>query len=217
MHCLQSVQNYLENEDTSLITNFSMTALGLSFLKHELIANKRTHILELGSGLSTVFMARLIKKEGLSARILSVEHDPAWANKIVDHIKAVGLQDLIDIKLVPLVENPAASKGNKWYDRSLLTSKLEESAMFDLIIVDGPPAYHPAIELSRYGALPFFINKMAKESVIVLDDAGRPGEQKVLHLWKKEFGAEFRILNNRLAVYRKGLLSLEFPQHEGCI
>jgi hypothetical protein len=73
-----------------------------------------------------------------------------------------------------------------------------------LAIVDGPGAWKPEIRLSRYTALPFLINKLAKNFSIYLDDINRKGEKQVLSLWKKKYTMKFEKINDTSAVFIKG-------------
>ena len=54
-----------------------------------------------------------------------------------------------------------------------------------LAICDGPPG---STKGGRYGFMPNFNDRLAPDAVILLDDADRSGEQKVLQRWQEEFG-----------------------------
>lgn len=52
----------------------------------------------------------------------------------------------------------------------------------DLLFVDGPPA--TKIDDIRKSALPFFWDRMTNTGKVVLDDAGRKGEIRMIKEWK---------------------------------
>ena len=57
-------------------------------------------------------------------------------------------------------------------------------------IADGPPGNTKG---GRYGLLPIMRSRLAPDVVILLDDAERPGEQRVLQQWKAEYQAAYEL------------------------
>ena len=73
-------------------------------------------------------------------------------------------------------------------------------AQIDALIVDGPPGGTDR-RLSRYPALPFFIEVLSPSALIILDDLERPGEREVLNRWESEFELRFeRLPHLRIAI-----------------
>jgi len=56
--------------------------------------------------------------------------------------------------------------------------------------------YHPDIELSPYGAIPFVLSRISDECTIAFNDCERNEE----NVWKAQYGLSFDILNNRLGI-----------------
>jgi hypothetical protein len=56
----------------------------------------------------------------------------------------------------------------------------------DLLIIDGPPAAHPDKRFARLGALQF-IPVLAEDFVIIVDDAERGGEARLVNAITEEF------------------------------
>jgi hypothetical protein len=54
-----------------------------------------------------------------------------------------------------------------------------------MLIIDGPPGLTQ--ELARYPALPILLRMLSDDAVILLDDASRTDEAKIVKLWQKEF------------------------------
>ena len=71
-------------------TSSAMTPNAVVHILNEIIINNRTRILELGMGLSTLYIAKLAKElEGV--RLLSVDHDSCWINICRQNLLAKGL------------------------------------------------------------------------------------------------------------------------------
>lgn len=86
-------------------------------------AKQAKRILEAGTGLTTLVMAR----SNPDAEIVSLEHDPEWAAKIRKEMALLGITN------VKIIESPLKDYGDKvWY------SDMPEGE-FDLVVCDGPP------------------------------------------------------------------------------
>jgi predicted O-methyltransferase YrrM len=145
-------------------------------LVRELIGAGRTSVLECGSGLSTVTIARSLRTAD-RGHVHALEHAPEFAattRAALAEERLDGFATLID---APLIDG--------WYDRPAL-ARLPDSGV-ELLLVDGPPAGEPALERSRYPALPELAGRLAPGAAIVLDDAEREGERWVLERWLAEF------------------------------
>lgn len=113
----------------------------IDFIKSRL--NKNLTIFEYGSGNSTLFYAKRVKK------VVSVEHDEAWFNKIVKE-KATNAEMIFT----------HLEKGGEYSKKA---SSLDQK--FDIVIVDGR---------DRVNCCKNSINALSENGVIVLDDSERP-------------------------------------------
>jgi hypothetical protein len=104
--------------------------------------NKQLSIFEYGSGSSTLFYAKHVK------RVVSVEHDQAWFNKIV--------------KSKPQNAEMIFSKLERGGEYARKAASLEEK--FDIIIVDGRDRVNCCINS---------VSALSATGVIVLDDSER--------------------------------------------
>lgn len=190
----------IQDKHQSLRTSFSMDDFGLRFILEELHNKKCKNIIEFGSGLSTIYLAELIRKSLLEVKITSVESDAYWLDKVKKHADEHDLSQYINFIYAPVYPDVRLGGYNKWYDLGILEKIISSTIRFDLVIIDGPIAYYPDIELSRYGAVPFVISRISDTCTIVLDDCNRKGEKEVMELWKKEFGLSFSVHNGRMAV-----------------
>ncbi len=149
----------------------------LALVCNLVITQARTGIVELGSGISTVVLGRLLARRGL--RLRTVEHDAAWLDVVTGLVADAGLRDSVDLVHAPL--------DDVWYDADAVHRALS-AVTVDLLLVDGPPAWRPGSNLARLPALDQLGPYLTKDSIIVLDDADRPGERAVAAAWCEAHG-----------------------------
>jgi predicted O-methyltransferase YrrM len=181
-----------------------MKTYGLAFLRNEMVLNKRYSIIEFGSGLSTLFMALVVKRFSLPTKIITIESETAWVDRIEKKIYEMDLSSIITVVPATIIPMPSLGKENNWYDLNHLPSSILNSSPFDMVVIDGPPAYNENISLSRFMALPFIKNLLCDKYSIFLDDADRKGEKTVMSMWKQQFGFDFKTYNNEIALFRMG-------------
>lgn len=196
--------------DPNTISSFSLDNYGLVFLQNEIILNSRKNIIEFGSGLSTLCMALLIKKLSLKSKVISVEGDLGWYKKITQQVKTLGLDHISDIIYAPLTPYQSSLGTQNWYCTRTLKDNLMNK-LFDLVVIDGPPAYHREISLSRHPAFPFIFDYLNENCTVMLDDMDRDGEKNVVASWHKQFGINFSLYSNKLGVYRRGAFINSHP------
>lgn len=169
---------------------WAMRPSGLLAVLNEVVLGSRERILECGSGISTIYLARLLAERG--GVVLSLEHDPDWAGFVEEALEAEGLGERARVVLAPLEEHAAALDGNAWYRSSAVQDAVQAlEGAIDLLVVDGPPAGRREISLSRYPAVPVLGDALAPNAIVILDDALRPGEARVLERWEEEAGIDF--------------------------
>jgi hypothetical protein len=142
---------------------------------------------ECGSGRSTIVIARSLRERGAGS-LHSLEHDPAWAQLTRSRLAAEGLAEIATVVEAPLGPHPLAPEGCGWYAPWALRALPADGV--GLLLVDGPPAGEPAIERSRFPAVPALAGRLADGAIVVLDDAARNGEQWVAERWCDELGLD---------------------------
>ena len=166
----------------------AMTPAGLAAVCAEVAGRRRQRVVECGSGFSTLVLARLLR--GRAGRLVSLEHDRAWATRVQSDLAAAGLAEIARVALAPLEPHPLALNGLHWYSQHALPSL---PPRIDLLLVDGPPAFEPHIELSRYPALPALAKRLAADATVILDDIDRPGELRILETWEHDHDIRFEL------------------------
>jgi predicted O-methyltransferase YrrM len=136
-------------------------------------------IVELGSGLSTILLAKAASKCG--GKIISIDHDAQYAQQTRREIERRGLQDYVEFRVAPLKVQDIQQESREWYDIAVLSDLSD----VDLIFVDGPPA--KVRKDIRKPSLPYFWDKLSAGGRLIMDDAARPAERKMIRDWKKQF------------------------------
>ena len=177
----------------------AMTTAGFAAVCAEVASRDRPSVLECGSGFSTLTLATVVRERG--GRLVSLEHDATWAARVRSNLAAAALAETARVMLAPLQPHPLARDGLLWYAEHQLRFLPRR---IDLLLVDGPPAFEPETELSRYPALPALAERLAPDATVVLDDIDRRGELQVLQAWERECGFRFEIQPTmRIAVGRR--------------
>jgi len=178
----------------------SMSPAGLAAVANEVAYAERRTIVELGSGVSTVLLARLAGQ--LGGRIWAVEHHPGWAGWVRRSLARDGLGDVATVLDAPLEPHPGALGGAPWYAAAALEELPSDG--IELLLVDGPPGYGDGMARSRYPALPALSGRLADGALVVLDDAQREGEGQILDAWERDEGFTFdRRAAERIAIGRR--------------
>jgi len=169
---------------------WALTADAAVVLAREIALNRPRTIVELGSGVSTVLIGRMLKQAG-EGQLFSLDHDARWAEQTRRHVKASELQDHVVVLDAPLAKQQFGGKEFNWYQ---VPEQVRQAGSIDLIIVDGPPQALDPSGMPRYPALPAFIAQLSPQAMIYIDDAKRPQEQEMIARWLKEFpGFESRM------------------------
>lgn len=179
----------------------AMRPSGLLAVLNDIVINRRSYIVECGGGISTFYIARLLKQRG--GRIYSIEHDADWARLLQDSLDAEGLREHATVVFAPLAPTRHSWAGAQWYDEAKLEC-IKSGGRIDLLSVDGPPAYSKDLRYARYPAVPYFKDAFAADYTVVLDDINRQGEQEIVARWERELGIAFtrRFVDGTIALGR---------------
>lgn len=153
----------------------------LCLILHLLHCLRARRILELGSGISTLFIAKLLKDSG-SGTIHSFDHDKRWADVTAAGLQERGLGHVAHVTVAPLEKIDVRGEIFTWY----CLPNFEPGETVDFIIVDGPPAWQ-GDDLARLPALYQLRGAMNANTVVVLDDANRGWETEVARRWRRDF------------------------------
>lgn len=170
----------------------------LLIARHARDARSQT-VVECGSGVSTVVLARCMQLNG-SGHVYSLEHEPEFAGSTRANLERHRLSDwatVVDAPLRPLELN---GETWPWYAHEALPE-----LTIDMLVIDGPPM--PVGPEVRYPAGPVLFLKLAPGATVFLDDAARDDEKRIVERWKREFAG----LQCQDHDCEKGCVSLTWP------
>lgn len=149
------------------------TAL-LSHIVDAVEATQPQHVVELGSGASSLVTARALLLYG-GGTLHSYDQHGDFVGATMDWLGEHGLS--AQMHHAPLVPAPEGWPGY-WYQLTAVPDSI------DMLIIDGPPwSVHPYVR----GAAEILFDRIAIGGLILLDDAARPGERVVARRWRRNW------------------------------
>ena len=149
----------------------------LLLLARQVLAQKPGLVVEFGSGVSSVIIARCLQLNG-HGQLLSFDHDAGFAELTRRRLRRAAVVG--EVRAAPLRAGHDGY-GGSWYDHG------ELPAGIDLLVIDGPPAWREEQAESRGSAAPAAFARLAPGAIVLLDDAARPGERRVAARWRRDF------------------------------
>ena len=153
-------------------------------------------VVEAGSGVSSVLIAYCLRALG-TGTLVSLEHDKDYLDITQKNLEVHELQDIATIRYAPLREVRINNRAWMWYD----PEQIVDLDRIDMLVIDGPPGETQS--LARYPAIPMLFHALSDNAAILLDDGKREDEQRIVELWKQEFGC-FEI--QRLDTYKGAII-----------
>jgi predicted O-methyltransferase YrrM len=181
-----------------LLGGWAMEPVSMLGVVTELIARQPELVLECGSGTSTLWIAKALKRIG-KGRLVSLEHLKEYHAATSRALLAAGLDSRVDLRLAPLRSHRIGKEQFKWYD--LRRVDLPDNSV-DFLLIDGPP--QASGPLARYPALPLLERLLADQALIILDDVNRPEEIEEVVRWLEEYPGfqELGDLGERTKMFR---------------
>lgn len=163
-------------------TNAAARPSAVHYMLNEIVVNGRRNVLELGSGISTLYMAWILALHG--GTLLTVDHDENWLRIVERYIRQMDLPEgTVRFCHAPIKVYEAGRLGDlPWYDPTAVLAAVEGTS-FDMMVVDGPEAWMKGARLARYPALPVLAGNLSDNAVVFLDDIDRKGERRILKCW----------------------------------
>jgi Methyltransferase domain len=135
-------------------------------------------VLELGSGVSTVVTAQVLRQLG-GGRVISIENEARFAAQTRALVAAHGLSDLVEVVVAPLAPCGLPGHETPWYDRQIVLGR--SLSEVGLVVVDGPPG--KGAPLARHPAFPVLAAQVAPDAWFLVDDARRRDEREMVKRW----------------------------------
>ena len=158
-----------------------MTATAISTIASRVLeAQDHPTVVELGSGISTIWLSLAMRKRG-GGRLLSLDHLEHFLELTRASVAQNGAPEFVELIHAPLTNTEVGNRRYNWYD----LSSLDANANIDLLVVDGPPG--DGGPHARYPALPLLSGQLAPGATILVDDTIRVEEREVIEQWQSEF------------------------------
>lgn len=186
IHGLVRLGPYTEDLPLPMGGGWALTGDSAALLAREVLTRKPEAVLELGSGVSTLILGQILKRNG-SGRLLSIDHDPAWANQTRRFVEFLGLDDVVSVVDAPLKDVAVGNTVATWYD--IPKSSLDNLGAIDLLLVDGPPQARDTHMAARHPAFPLLRDRLSPHALIFVDDASRKSESEMVQEWQLEDSA----------------------------
>ncbi|GIF18587.1 putative O-methyltransferase YrrM [Actinoplanes tereljensis] len=154
---------------------FALNPTDLLDLLHLIHTRQPRLVLELGSGTSTVWIAYALERAG--GRLVSLDHDPGYAEKTRIALAAHGLAEVAEVRDAPLRPVVVDGRTFPWYDVESVADLRE----VDLLLIDGPP--EKTGKDARYPAMRVLEDRLADTATVIFDDAHRQDEAEALRKW----------------------------------
>lgn len=172
----------------------------VSLLVGDLLRIRPRLVVECGSGVSTLWTALAIEHHRLECRVVSLDHDPYFAEQTRATLRAHGVDRHVEVRDAPLVPAGVPGHDTAWYNREQIADLHD----IGLLFVDGPP--DDTGPLVRFPAIPLLKERLAATATVVLDDLIRAGEKEVVARWRlqlPDFEVEELPLQKAAAVFRR--------------
>lgn len=147
-------------------------------LADHVLTHRPRVVVEFGSGLSTLVIARALQMNGDGA-LSSYDHHPGFAELTRRRVTALGVA--ADVRVAELVPAQPHGYPGAWYDAKDVPDAI------DLLLIDGPPDWLQGGVGARGAAGPTLFSRLSPGGVVLLDDADRDGERAVADRWRREF------------------------------
>lgn len=154
-------------------------ATGPEFLCHisnEICINNRRNIIEFGSGVTTIVLARLAKINSINLTITTIDQSKEWQNIV----KQIAVRDCVD-QYIKFVLNPI--KPGVYGDITETQQRIfSEKEKFDCAIIDGPASGH---DFTRLESMPIIKDYLCDSFAIFFHDTDRNEEKQLAEEWAK--------------------------------
>lgn len=134
-------------------------------------------VLECGSGTSSIWLGYACRQLGERHRVVSLEHDPEFADQTRQMVDQHGLNSHVDIRTAPLQPYQVLDTSMLWYSLDAVADVIS----VDLMLVDGPPKATQAY--ARLPAVPLLRDRLHPGTLVLLDDAKREEEEVIAKRW----------------------------------
>jgi len=170
-------------------SRYALAPSALLTVLNDVTANQRRTILELGSGYSSVYIAKALQMQDVDdGVVITVDAHEEWLAKVIDKAREAGVSDHIRAVHAPLIDLPEGD--GVWYDQNAIRTALAGRDI-ELLLVDGPVASSNEQRFARRPAVPMLKDALAARCAIYLDDVHRTSHGEIAEGWGQALDLSF--------------------------
>jgi predicted O-methyltransferase YrrM len=165
-----------------IFDEWSLNHDAINFLRRLYLDLQPDGVLEFGSGVSTVVFSHLIRSQAAmgDVKLFSVEQSPEFADKTRAMLARGGLENIPQFSCPGMTEGIFDGQAVECYDmRDDVLADLFSTVQPSLIFIDGPFGTGPV----RGPILPRLLPYLKAPTRVILDDALRDNEMRILDVW----------------------------------
>lgn len=195
-NCIKEIEDVILDDSNP----YPISQVLACFLARIVINMGLNNILEFGTGTSSLVFARSLKLLG-GGRLTSVESDPQWCSDIWAKVEGI---KVVDAKLIVSQPRFVISRKGLYYCYTSAKNEIAERGPYDLVFIDAPKWSY-----GRDGSLHIAFPFLRKGTLLVIDDAGRPGDRWSLCRWLQIYpGIQLAVFDPNFA--RRGVALLYY-------
>ncbi len=171
-------------------TRYALAPSALLTVLNDIVINRRQMVLELGSGYSSVYIAKALPADGV---VVTVDAHEGWLAQVKEKAAAAGVADKVmpvHAPTTPVVMTSVPGGEGTWYDLDAIKNAIGER-MIDLLLVDGPVASEKTVRYAREPAVPLLKDFLSPSCAVFLDDIHRPSHAQIAKRWGAALGVTF--------------------------
>ena len=221
LEAYMGIQSFMTSGEASLdFHGWPISSDIALFLIKLLVSEEYDLVVELGSGTSTVIMAKALKlgsahgepRRSVGKRITSFEHSAQYLEKTLAILTEVGCEEFVDLVHSPLEELSICNADYLYYscEKKLgdIASSLVGQKSKILVFIDGPPA--ATCEHARFPVMPVILRHFAGHELhFLLDDFNRAEEKAVVKMWEQLLREQSFSYTKEELRFEKGALLLK--------
>ncbi len=137
---------------------------------------------DLGGGFTSLIAGYCVEKLG-QGTVFAIDHQAEFADATRSNIARHQLDAAVRIRHAPLKPITIDRTSWDWYDSAAFGDVQD----IDLLIVDGPTQHGSDREMVRFPALPVLLPKLNQGAIVLVDDADRTHETRIVERWTEQF------------------------------
>jgi hypothetical protein len=182
---------------------WSLNHEAINLLRRLFLQVRPDSVLEFGSGVSTVVFSHLLRQQFAddATRLISVEQSPDFAGRTETLLARAGTRKTVQFEFPGMAEHEFDGEMVSSYDLSNeVLGRIFSAIQPSLIFIDGPFGTGPV----RGPVLPLILPYLTRPATVILDDALRDNEMRILNAWSRLPGVSVK----GISLIRKGLAEL---------